>query len=293
MVNAALSVSAIASSDLFDLSKTYFLLNGIAGVNPRMSTICSVAFARFAIQVDTQMELDAREIPTDWPTGYVPMGADSHNCYPTYITGSEVFELNDTLRQHAMTVATTVELVDSDIAKRHRARFAGSPEDMYHAATLAPTVLEGDVLSSNTFFHGKLLGDAMGHAAKVYTTGKAEYVMTAQEDTAILAALLRAAIQGTVDFSRILIARAGSNFDRQPSENNIPTLPYNMDESGGLGPALQNLYVVGTEIIRSIVKGWDSRFAQGLESEGYVGDIFASLGGEPDLLPKIDVTATG
>lgn len=55
VVNAALSVSALICSDVFDLSKTYFLNTGIAGVNPKKSTIGSVALPRFAIQVDTQM----------------------------------------------------------------------------------------------------------------------------------------------------------------------------------------------------------------------------------------------
>lgn len=218
VVNAALSVSALISSDWFDLSKTYFLITGIAGVNPRKSTIGSVALPKFAIQVDTQMEFDAREIPADWPTGYVPLGADSVDYYPKFITGSEIYELSDALRKQAMSFAKTVKLEDSSRAKEYRARFAESPRDIYHAATLNPAVMEGDILSSNTFWHGRLLADAMGHVAKLYTSGKAEYVMTAQEDTAILAALLRAAIRGKADFSRILITRAGSDFNRQPSD---------------------------------------------------------------------------
>lgn len=166
----------------------------------------------------------------------------------------------------------------------YRARFAESPRDIYHAATLDPAVLEGDVLSSNTFWHGRLLADAMGHVAKLYTTGKAEYVMTGQEDTAILAALLRGAIQGKVDFSRILITRAGSDFDRQPSDA-IPKLPFGIDRSGGLEPALRNLYSTGVSIVQGILRGWGDQFEKGLKDENYVGDLFASLGGEPDFLP--------
>lgn len=285
VVNAALSVSALISSGVFDLSKTYFLITGIAGVNPTKSTIGSVALPKFVIQVDTQMEFDAREIPADWPTGYVPLGADSVDSYPKYITGSEIYELSDALRKQAMSFAKTVSLEDSPRAMEYRARFAESPRGIYHTATLDPAVLEGDVLSSNTFWHGRLLADAMGHVAKLYTAGKAEYVMTAQEDTAILAALLRAAIQGKVDFSRILITRAGSDFDRQPSDA-IPNLPFDMDRSGGLEPALRNLYLTGVSIVQGILRGWSDQFEKGLKDENYVGDFFASLGGEPDFLPQ-------
>lgn len=124
----------------------------------------------------------------------------------------------------------------------------------------------------------------MGNVAKSYTTGNAEYVMTAQEDTAILAALLRAAIRGKVDFSRILITRAGSDFDRQPSDA-ILELPLDMDRSGGLEPALRNLYLAGASIVQGILRCWCDQFEKGLEDENYVGDYFASLGGRPDFLP--------
>lgn len=286
VVNAALSVSALASSDVFDLSKTYFLITGIAGVNPRKSTIGSVALPKFAIQVDTQMEFDAREIPTDWHTGYVPLGAESVDSYPKFITGSEIYELSDALRKKAMSFTRNVILQDSPRAKEYRTLFAGSPRGIYHAATLCPGVLEGDILSSNTFWHGRLLADAMEQVAKLYTTGKAEYVMTAQEDTAILAALMRAAIQGKVDFSRILITRAGSDFDRQPSDA-VPKPLFDMDRSGGLEPALRNLYLTGVSITEGILRGWSDQFERGLQNENYVGDDFASLGGQPDFLPQI------
>lgn len=285
VVNAALSVSALISSDVFDLSKTYFLITGIAGVNPRKSTIGSVALPKFAIQVDTQMEFDAREIPTDWHTGYVPLGADTVDSYPKFITGSEIYELSDALRKKAISFTTTMKLQDSPRAKEYRASFAESPRSIYHAATLDPEVLEGDVLTSNTFWHGRLLADAMGHVAKLYTNGKAEYVMTDQEDTAILAALMRAAIEGKVDFSRILITRAGSDFDRQPSDA-IPELPFDMYRSGGLEPALRNLYLTGVRITQGILQGWSDQFERGLQDENYVGDYFASLGGQPDFLPQ-------
>lgn len=142
-----------------------------------------------------------------------------------------------------MSFASNIKLADSPRAKEYRARFADSPGDIYRATALDPVMLEGDVLLSNTFWHGRLIGDAMAHVAKVSTNGKAEHVMTAQEDTAILTALLRAAIQRQVDFSRILLIPSASNFDRQPWGDTLSTLPFSMDGSGGLEPALQNLYL--------------------------------------------------
>ena len=61
-INAAATVSALVHSQRFDLSSTYFMVAGIGGVNPEVATICAVTFARYAIQVAMQYEIDPREL---------------------------------------------------------------------------------------------------------------------------------------------------------------------------------------------------------------------------------------
>ncbi|KAK3292368.1 purine nucleoside permease [Chaetomium fimeti] len=273
LINAALSVNTLVSSASFDLTKTYFILSGIAGGNPRLTTLGGVAFARFAVQVDTQMEWDSREMPSSWKAGYVPMGAHTPDSFPLGVHGSEVYELNDNLRQISIEFARQATLEDSKRAAATRAEYAGSP-----------AILEGDVLSSNTFWHGFYLSEAMDNVTKVYTAGKGRYAMTAQEDTAILTALLRAALLGKADFSRILLMRAAANFDREPTMDVPPQLPWVMD-SGGLVPAVRNLYNTGVKIINGILAGWSKRFEEGIEPDNYIGDIFGSLGGTPGFAP--------
>ena len=77
VIKAALPVSALTDSILFDLTKTNFMIAGIAGINPRIGTLSSVVLARFAVQVDLQYEFDTREIPSNWSTAYVPQGTTS------------------------------------------------------------------------------------------------------------------------------------------------------------------------------------------------------------------------
>ncbi|KAF5661382.1 putative purine nucleoside permease [Fusarium heterosporum] len=279
LINASLSISALLTSPLFDLRKTYFVLTGIAGVNPKRAAIGSVAFAKFAVQVDTQLEFDAREIPSEWDSGFVPMGADRPDQFPGIVHGSEVFELNTTLRDYALAVAQTVALEDSPVAAEHRALWQNSPDGIFDAATGKPSVLEGDVLSSNTFWHGHRISEAMESVAKVYTSGQGEYVMTAQEDNALLAGLLNAALRKEVDFSRILLIRSASNFDRG-HEDKPHQLPFVMDK-GGLGPSTRNLYLTALKVIEGILDDWSTRFETGVSPENYIGDIFGSLGGVP------------
>ncbi|KAF4497559.1 purine nucleoside permease [Fusarium agapanthi] len=287
LINASLSISALLTSPLFDLTKSYFVLTGIAGVNPKRATIGSVAFAKFAIQVDTQLEFDAREVPEEWGSGYVPMGADRPDQFPGIVHGSEVFELNANLRDYALSVAKTVNLTDSPKAAEHRALWKNSPGDVFDAAARDPTVLEGDVLSSNTFWHGHRISEAMEKVARVYTSGQGEYTMTAQEDNALLAGLLNAALQGKIDFSRILLIRSASNFDRG-HEDKPHQLPFVMDK-GGLGPSTHNLYLTALMVIQGILREWSTRFEAGIPAQNYIGDIFGSLGGTPGFGDKQNI----
>ena len=288
VINAALAISALTSSTIFDLSKTYFMLSGIAGVNPKVATIGAVTFAKFAVQIDLQLEFDGREIPSTWRTGYVPMGATSHKSYPQTLYGSEVFELNNDLRQIAISFAKTASLEDSAAAAKNRALYSDSPDGIYHAATLDPSIVEGDVTASNVFFHGSLLCESFEKVVKLYTSGKAKYYMTAQEDTAIIAALLRAALQKQVDFSRIILMRAGSNFDRSHSSSEPPSIPF-VKDYGGFALACRNLYHSGLKVVQGILDGWSTKFVSGIEANNYIGDVFGSLGGVVDFRPRKDI----
>ncbi len=60
----------LAPDPRFDLSKAYWLVAGIAGVDPEDASIGSAAWAEWLVDGDLAHEIDAREMPKDWPTGY-------------------------------------------------------------------------------------------------------------------------------------------------------------------------------------------------------------------------------
>ncbi|KAG6811300.1 hypothetical protein H0H92_008095 [Tricholoma furcatifolium] len=280
-INAAISISSLVRSSAFDLRNTYFLIGGVAGINPKVATIASVTFARYAVQVTLQYEFDAREIPTNWPTGYVPQGATAPGEYPTTIYGTEVFELNDALRKLAVGFAQTASLNDTATAQAYRANYAASPA--YAAGASSPSVVECDTATSDTFWTGQLLGEAFENTTTLFTNDTGVYCSTQQEDNAILEALLRGAKDDLVDFSRIIVMRTASNFDRQypgqTAEDN------KFGNSGGFVPSLINLYLAGVKVVEGIVDGWDATFSHGVTPTNYVGDIFGTLGGTPDFGP--------
>jgi purine nucleoside permease len=61
-INAATSITSLVRSPKFDLTTTYFFIAGIGGVNPKVATLGSVAFAKYAVQVALEYEFDAREV---------------------------------------------------------------------------------------------------------------------------------------------------------------------------------------------------------------------------------------
>lgn len=75
--------------------------------------------------------------------------------------------------------------------------------------------------------------------------------------------LLRASLENLTDFSRALILRTASDFDRQyPGQDAVVNLMY--VDQGGFLPALQNIYLAGIKVVMGILDGWDGEFEAGI-----------------------------
>ena len=282
-INAASSLMALSLSPLFNLTKTYFLIAGIAGINPSCGTTGSVAFSRYAVQVALQYELDRHDIPSNYTTGYIPFGQYDPETFPIDIYGTEVFELNANLQQRAISLAKKANLSDEADAKAYRAKY---PHTL--AGSQGPEVFAGDTATSDVWFSGPSLGEAFGQYTKILTNTTGSYCMTAQEDNGSLEALLRATMAGHVDFSRIMLMRTASDFDRPPpGVSSIQNLLY--VDSSGFEISLDNIYNAGIEVVKDIQKNWEEVYEKGVKATNYVGDLFDSLHGS--IPPNIGSSA--
>ncbi|KAL1409256.1 hypothetical protein Q8F55_006089 [Vanrija albida] len=249
-INAAVTVTALLLSPLFDLSRSYFLFAGIAGVDPHFGTTGSAALAHFAVQVALAYEIDPREAPEHWETGYFLQGTSEPNTIDGVLAyGTEVYELNTNLRDRVHAFAANVSLVDSEAAADYRAKFDYAP------ANEPPALFYGDVATTDVFFSGHRLGAAFANITALWTKGEGTYTMSAQEDNASFEALLRAHKIGLVDFTRAILLRTASNFDRPPPGLDALTAMRLID-SGGFAPSVDNLWVVGAPIVQGILDNW-------------------------------------
>lgn len=276
-INAATSMAFVLALAQFDFSQTFWLLSGIAGGEPSQITTGLVAFSRFAVQVGLAYQIDPKEIPEkNWTTGYFAYGTTDPWTYPEAVYGTEVYELNDNLRQRALRIASQANLDvgdDQNIALRQ----------LYDGpARQAPRVVGCDVLTLDNYFTGELLSGYFGDYTKLVTNGTATYCSTAQEENATLEALLRMAKHGVVDFSRIIIMRAISNFVRAPASlDHDPIAFFANYPKGSFNHALANLYNAGWPVVQDILANWSDY--ENLTPDNYVGDILGSLGGKPDF----------
>jgi purine nucleoside permease len=248
--NAAASITALVFSRLFDLSHTYFIVTAVGGIDPAQGTLGSTAWARYLVEFGLQWEIDAREIPPGWTTGYLGIETTSPTQKPPLEYGTEIFQLNEALVRKASALSRDVPLADSAQAQATRAKFA------YPPANLPPSVLQCDTASGDTWFSGTLLGQRARAWTKILTDGRGVFCTAQQEDNAIYEALRRGATARLVDPDRIAVLRAGSNFllpyDGQSSADNL----LNYAAQGGFPIALENLYRTASPLVQQIVDDW-------------------------------------
>jgi purine nucleoside permease len=248
--NVAATMTALIYSNKFDLRYTYFLIAGIAGIDPAQGTIGTVAWARYLVDYGIAWELDARELPDGWPYGYFGIMTKGPTEKPPLDYRTEVFKLDETLLQQAIALSADVVLQDSPDAISFRANYPEAP------ANQPPTVTQCDTMAGDTWYAGKYLGERARDWMKMLTDGEGVYCTTQQEDNATYEVLKRADVAGKVDVARIAVIRAGSDFDRPaPGQTAVSGLiDYQMQ--GGFVPATNNLYIAASPLVDEIVSRW-------------------------------------
>ena len=254
--NAATSVMALGLDPRFDLSKSYWLVAGIAGIDPADGSAGSAVWTDYVVEGDLGHEIDAREIPANWKTGYVPIRKKTPYAKPLQPADERVdncYVLNPGLLRWAYALTKDTPLADTESVQGFRARYTDHPK-----AQRPPSVMIGANLASSTYWHGKLLNEWANDWVAYYTEGRGNYVTTAMEDTGTLRALTNLSRAGRADVNRVLVLRTASNHDMQP-----PGLTAAQSLSGeGIGhysaylPSLEAAHAIGSRVVHTLVEGW-------------------------------------
>ena len=104
---AGLQVLALGLDPRFDLSRTYWLVNGIAGVDPADASVASAAWAKWVVDGDIAYEVDSREADPSWPYAIIPVGSRKPNEKPKsteWEPAEMAWELNGALVDWALSL---------------------------------------------------------------------------------------------------------------------------------------------------------------------------------------------
>lgn len=254
--NATASIMALGLDDRFDLSEAYWIVAGIAGGDPADLSLGSAAWAKYVIDGDLLFEIDAREIPKDWPYGIVPLGghkpAKTEEDLSTGWTVDTIkFELNAPMVDWAYELTKDTRIPSDQKVAEFQQQFSDTPN-----ARQPPFVTIGDTLSASTYWHGHYLNDWANDWIKLYSGQQGNFMTSNMEDSGTLTALHRLNRIGKVDAERILVLRTASNFTLPPPGKSAAWSATAEYPDKGLS-ALEAAYRVGSVVVKELVDGWD------------------------------------
>ncbi|MGA9587988.1 MAG: purine nucleoside permease [Terracidiphilus sp.] len=252
--HAAATIMALGLDPRFDFSHAYWLIAGIAGGSPDRISLGSAAWARWVVDGDLGYEIDPREMPQDWSTGYVPLRKTRPFEPPAAPLDGQVYELNAGLAQWAYDLTRNTPLDDPDALKEIRTHFDGA------ASQRPPSVTMGDEISSSTYWHGKLSDAWASEWVSYFTCGKGQFVTTAMEDTGSLQSLKYLAQAGRVDWQRIVVLRTVSNFDQPPRGMTAAEslARQRVGTYSAFLPSLESAYRIGHAVVSELLTHWSA-----------------------------------
>jgi purine nucleoside permease len=268
-IKPGINLMALGADARFDLQKSHWLINGIAGVSPADGTLGDAFWTDFVINGDLAKEIDGREIPSKWSDGFLSLdgsapvdpkgGAGWEDDVSKWAGGDakanrrgNVIRLNRTLLNWAYGLTKDMPLHEDAAMKALWLRYSSAGP-----TGSGPRVRIGANMATEVFWHGAKL-DAWAHRWVTFETdGVARMGTTAMNDSGTLLALQALTAQGKADWNRALVLRTASNFDMPPPGT---TAAENLtaERHGAYTaylPALDTAYGVGHRVVAAWMAG--------------------------------------
>jgi purine nucleoside permease len=254
-------IMALCLDPRLDLTKTYWIINGISGIDPASGPVGSAVWAANVIDGDAMREVDEAEMPAGWPYGLFSIGTMAPNQLPPIkadaggwggatLSYTMNYALNPALTQWAYEFSKAHATLP-DLASLHaeRAKYSG-----FAPAQLPPQIMVGGTLASARYWHGPKRTQWARDWVKLWTKGRDEFSTTAMEQAAYVGTLQRMAAQGLVDFNRVMMLRGASNYCMPPAGQDVTSTMG--DESLGTEAAFDALHRTGSVVVHELLENW-------------------------------------
>lgn len=251
---AAASTMALGLDPRFDFTHAYWMLAGIAGIDPARGAQGSAAWAEWVVDGDIDNFVDPREIPPTWPDGHIPWDAVTP-FDPLGDNIGQMYHLNPGLVHWAFELTRDTPIRQTEAARRFGALFTNYP-----AAQQPPRVMIGDNLASATYWQGTLGARWARRWVKLYTGGKGVFTTSSCEDSGFMQSITFLGHAGRIDPSRVLILRTASDYCiPHPGMTSAESLNYNSPNGAYMADreAFQSAFDVGKVVVDEVVNHWD------------------------------------
>lgn len=248
---ASISVTALGNDDRFDVSESYWIFAGIAGVAPAVGSIGSAFWAQAVVHGDAGYMFDAREIPASF-NGTTIVPSDRSEPFGSPAPSDEeadgmVYDISR-LANYAYSLTRDINLTDTPALVVSRAGYVGP-------AAEPPSVALGNTGSGNLFWAGDYMTEwaTRWHDYWLQGRGVGQFATTAMEDTAVLEALVALTRVSLANASRTLILRTASDYSAAPPGVDLVDWFYSGRHYAS-DAAFEAAYVVGAPVIVDLLR---------------------------------------
>ena len=268
---AAASITALGYDPRFDLAQSYFIVAGIAGVDPAAGSIGSVFIPRFLIGLGGGYTLDG--------IGHVPQARTTPDYSRPWPSESEAIArgtfhaLSAPLVEWALEFAnSTVQLADSPNLERARNGYVTDGA----TARRPPSIGFGDSATGDTFWAGRTSTAWARNWTAFYSGGKARFAVTQMEDYAIAQALVSLDRGRRANASRLVVFRSASDYCYPPDGKSVSTWFFGATHMA-TPEALAAVYAAAAPIASALAAPPDDRTESDAGPDGAFGGSLGLL----------------
>jgi len=269
-IRPTMNLMALGYDSRFDLRRSYWVINGIAGVSSEDGALGAAFWTDYVVNGDLLHFIDPREMPREWTDGYYAIDKSRPEEQPRVVEGSAedvrmwpkdaarinargtVVQMNPQMLNWAYGLTKEMKLPENEAMRSLGARYKG-----FSAAQLPPKVAIGANIATETFWHGARM-DAWAHRWVSYATdGRAKMGTTSMNDSGAMVALESLTRAGRADWNRAVLLRTASNFDRQPVDMTAEQSANSEKHAAftGYEASLEAAYAVGSKVVKAILAG--------------------------------------
>lgn len=269
-IRPAVNLMALGADPRFDLRKSYWILNGIAGVSPQDGALGAAFWTDYVVNGDLLHLIDPREMPADWPDGYYAIDRSRPGEQPRVAPGSKddvrtwpkdeawidtrgtVVQMNPRMLRWAYELTRETKLSQNEAMRDLEMQYKG-----FSKARQGPKVDIGANIATETFWHGAKMDEWAHRWVQYATDGRARMGTTSMNDSGAMVALYSLTRAGRADWNRAVLLRTASNFDRQPQGMTAEQSANREKHAAftGYEASLEAAYVVGSRVARAILAG--------------------------------------